>query len=181
MSVRSYLFTLASLLSLAFLFFTSVAMISAFVITAEGSPYGFPVGGFLALVVQFAVAAVPPTLWIQNRLRKRRALNWVRAGKCHTCGYDVRASTSRCPECGTPISVTNARTDSVFPSLSRVASWASTTDPERTLGYEMTRPSKERSTRRQAAGLALGIFAVAAALLYLGDLALRWCMLNLWK
>jgi hypothetical protein len=175
-SVRRYLFTLALLASLAFLCVTSVAMISAIVVASETRLfYSFPWLDFLTLVVLSAVAAVPPTQWIQKRLRKRRALNRIRAGKCNVCGYDVRASSSRCPECGTPIPVTNAR--AVFPSLSG----ASAPDQERTLDYGTSGPSKTRWIWLQAVTLTLGILTFVATLLYTGDLALRWCMLNLWK
>jgi hypothetical protein len=56
--------------------------------TAVVVPYWFIVTVFL----------VAPAIWIFARARRRRAL---RQGRCPTCGYDLRATPDRCPECGT--------------------------------------------------------------------------------
>jgi hypothetical protein len=48
-----------------------------------------------------AVASVLPIGWVgSNVWRKRQAATRARAGRCLQCGYDLRATPDRCPECG---------------------------------------------------------------------------------
>lgn len=53
-------------------------------------PYWVIVLGSLVLPAVWALR------WHQRKLR-------IAARRCIRCGYDLRASTDRCPECGTPI------------------------------------------------------------------------------
>jgi hypothetical protein len=57
------------------------------------------VGAFVAFMLL-------PLAWVFGKWRRHRVQRArTRVGCCPICGYDLRASAARCPECGTPISV----------------------------------------------------------------------------
>jgi len=66
----------------------------AYVVLPDGSNQVISVH-YWAIVCALALI---PGLWIVRRLRRRKRMA---ANTCPVCGYDMRATPQRCPECGT--------------------------------------------------------------------------------
>ena len=59
-----------------------------------------------------ALLGATPAMWV---VRFRRRREWLLRGRCRKCGYDMRATPERCPECG-EIDQKGYREESVIPA-----------------------------------------------------------------
>ena len=71
------------------------------------------------LWVLLTLSALCPLIWLAATSRRRRRRRWERQ-QCINCGYDLRATPQRCPECGRAASDEAAPTACGFEDHSRV-------------------------------------------------------------
>ena len=58
--------------------------------------------GPMSWAIGFSVPVVLVVLYLWHLAREVLEISRSRVGYCTTCGYDLRATLDRCPECGTP-------------------------------------------------------------------------------
>lgn len=72
---------------------------------AIGNPdaFGAAGGSFGFVVIPYWLPALVAATFVALHVYVRRELTrWRSEGRCESCGYDLRASGERCPECGKP-------------------------------------------------------------------------------
>ena len=67
-------------------------------------------GGFQVPLWAIALlSAVAPALWLARAALRSRQTRRRQAGLCPACGYDLRVSPERCPECGAEARATTSQ------------------------------------------------------------------------
>ena len=81
------------------------------------------------LLLLVAAVTVASALAVLASRRQQERQRWALAGCCDQCGYDLRATRDRCPECGAPLPEELRRRRRIAAEIRAAA--AGGTDPDR--------------------------------------------------
>jgi hypothetical protein len=90
-------------------YYASVTLYALELSRANSPSWSFTISRPRLVFIASAIPALRFAAWTRKRLQTRRR---KARGQCLKCGYDLRASPDRCPECGTvnPVTETAAPT-----------------------------------------------------------------------
>src|SRR4051812_47538286 len=81
----------------------AILVAAASIVVLRGDSFEIVWRGYL-VGLPFYLVSTLAIIWIVTDIRARKRRGRIARGLCPSCGYDIRATPDRCPECGAMLS-----------------------------------------------------------------------------